>query len=292
MTAPVEVAVTSMADQIDAASAALRERRRRFIGNLVARVIVPMLTAALLIGVWAIFAATVYRTRNFLVPRPSAVLRAAIDERNLIRSATWATFNKAITGFALGAMIGVVSAALLSQSRLLTRSLYPFAVILQTVPIIATAPIIVLQFRYGRTSIVIISMLVSIFPVFSNTLSGLSSTDKNHLDLFRLHHSGRLKTLFKLRFPAAMPNIAAGLRISAGMSVIGATVGEFLVGQGGPKGGLGIAIIASQAQLKTALLFAEAGAATLLGVTVFSLTNVISNRALRNWHESALGEAE
>ena len=267
-------------------------RRRRFNQNLLARIVVPILTAALLIGVWAILAATVYSDRNFLVPRPSAVLRAAIDERDLIKTATWATFNKAITGFVLGTAIGIFSAALLSQSRLLTRSLYPFAVILQTVPIIATAPIIVLQFHYGRTSIVIISMLVSIFPVFSNTLSGLSSTDKNHLDLFRLHHSGRISTLFKLRFPAAMPNIAAGLRISAGMSVIGATVGEFLVGQGGAKGGLGIAIIVSQAQLKTALLFAEAAAATLLGVTVFSVTNAISNRALRNWHESALGEAE
>jgi ABC-type proline/glycine betaine transport system permease subunit len=160
------------------------------------------------------------------------------------------------------------------------------------VPIIATAPIIVLQFKYGRTSIVIISMLVSIFPVFSNTLAGLASTDRNQLDLFRLNHSGRLKTLFKLRFPAAMPNIAAGLRISAGMSVIGATVGEFLVGQGGARGGLGIAIIVSQAQLKTALLFAEAGAATLLGVTVFVATNAITNRALRNWHESALREEE
>jgi NitT/TauT family transport system permease protein len=267
-------------------------KRRRFNRSLLARIVVPILTAALVIGVWAILAATVYRDRNFLVPRPSAVLRAAIDERSLIKTATWATFNKAITGFVLGTAIGVFSAALLSQSRLLTRSLYPFAVILQTVPIIATAPIIVLQFHYGRTSIVIISMLVSIFPVFSNTLSGLSSTDKNHLDLFRLHHSGRISTLFKLRFPAAMPNIAAGLRISAGMSVIGATVGEFLVGQGGAKGGLGIAIIVSQAQLKTALLFAEAAAATLLGVTVFSVTNAISNRALRNWHESALGEAE
>jgi NitT/TauT family transport system permease protein len=265
---------------------------RRLNFGLLARIVVPILTAALLIGVWAILAATVYSDRNFLVPRPSAVWRAAVDNRSLIKTATWATFNKAITGFVLGTAIGIISAALLSQSRLLTRSLYPFAVILQTVPIIATAPIIVLQFKYGRTSIVIISMLVSIFPVFSNTLAGLSSTDKNHLDLFRLHHSGRLKTLFKLRFPAAMPNIAAGLRISAGMSVIGATVGEFLVGQGGEKGGLGIAIIVAQAQLKTALLFAEAGAATLLGVTVFTVTNIISNRVLRNWHESALSESE
>jgi NitT/TauT family transport system permease protein len=76
------------------------------------------------------------------------------------------------------------------------------------------------------------------------------------------------------------------------MSVIGATVGEFLVGQGGARGGLGIAIIVSQAQLKTALLFAEAAAATLLGVTVFAVTNAVTNRALRNWHESALSEAE
>jgi NitT/TauT family transport system permease protein len=267
-------------------------RRRRFNLSLVARILVPIVTAAILIGIWAIVAATIYSDRNFLVPRPMAVLHAAIDNRSLIKTATWATFNKAITGFVLGTAIGVISAAALSQSRLLTRTLYPYAVILQTVPIIATAPIIVLQFHYGRTSIVIISMLVSIFPVFSNTLAGLASTDKNHLDLFRLHHSGRFSTLMKLRFPAAMPNIAAGLRISAGMSVIGATVGEFLVGQGGAKGGLGIAIIVSQAQLKTALLFAEAAAATLLGVVVFSMTNAISNRALRNWHESALGEGE
>jgi len=267
-------------------------RKRRINRGLIARIAVSLLTAALIIAVWSIVAATIYGDRNFLVPRPSAVWRAGIDERHLIFTATWATFTKAITGFVLGSAIGVLSAALLSQSRLLTRSLYPYAVILQTVPIIATAPIIVLTFHYGRTSIVIISMLVSIFPVFSNTLAGLASTDKNHLDLFRLHHSGRLTTLLKLRFPAAMPSIAAGLRISAGMSVIGATVGEFLVGQGGARGGLGIAIIVSQAQLKTALLFAEAAAATLLGVMVFTVVNVVTNLALRNWHESALGERE
>lgn len=292
MSASLNPIAPTTTEPADAAMFVAPKRRNPLRSGLFARIVVTALTAAVLIGVWAIVAATIYSDRNFLVPRPSAVWRAAVDERDLIRTATWATFNKAITGFVLGSTIGIVSAALLSQSRLLTRSLYPYAVILQTVPIIATAPIIVLQFKYGRTSIVIISMLVSIFPVFSNTLSGLSSTDKNQLDLFRLHHSGRMKTLFKLRFPAALPSIAAGLRISAGMSVIGATVGEFLVGQGGAKGGLGIAIIVSQAQLKTALLFAEAGAATLLGVTVFTVTNVITNRALRNWHESALDEAD
>jgi NitT/TauT family transport system permease protein len=180
----------------------------------------------------------------------------------------------------------------MGQSRLLTRSLYPYAVILQTVPVIATAPIVVLIYRYSRTSIVIIAVLVSFFPVFSNTLAGLVSTDRDMLDLFRLRGVGRFKTLWKLRLPSALPHIATGLRISAGMSVIGAMVGEFLIGQGGRRGGLGVAIIISQAQLKTARLFAEAAMATLLGIVVFLAVGGASKLALRNWHESAVPTEE
>lgn len=254
----------------------------------VAKLLVPGVTAVVIVGTWAILAATVFGDRNFLLPRPADVLKVAIEERSFLWTASWATFTKVVYAFCLAALIGITSAAVLSQSRLLTRSIYPYAVILQTVPILAVAPIILLWFSYGRTSIVIIAVMISFFPIFSNTLAGLASTDQNQLDLCRLHRVGRLRTLFTLRFPSATPSIAAGLRISAGMAVIGSLVGEYLVGQGGARGGLGVAIIVSQAQLRTALLFAEAALATILGLFVFFVVDTVASRALRNWHESAI----
>jgi NitT/TauT family transport system permease protein len=252
------------------------------------RVAVAIVTAAIFVGAWALIAATLFGDRPYILPRPLDVLRQGFDERSLLFDATRSTLGSAARGFATATVLGIAAAAALSQSRLLTRSLYPYAVILQTIPILATAPIIVLWFKYGHTSIMVISTIIAFFPIFSNTLHGLTSTDRNHVDLFRLRRVGRLKTLLSLRVPSALPNIGAGLRVSAGMSVTGATVGEFLVGSGGAKGGLGIAIVVSQARLQTALLYAEAAMATLLGIAMFLTVNALTHLALRNWHESAL----
>jgi NitT/TauT family transport system permease protein len=110
------------------------------------------------------------------------------------------------------------------------------------------------------------------------------------MDLFRMHHSNRVVMLVKLQLPAALPQILAGLRISAGLSVIGAIVGEFIIGSGNTRGGLGVQIIFAQGRMYTALLFSEVISATLLGFCFFLAVSATGDRLLRNWHESAAAE--
>jgi len=243
---------------------------------------------ALFVGAWSLLSTTIYAHKNYLVPRPWQVVDAIGHNASLLLAATKTTFLEALLGFALAIAVGVVGAVVMSQSKALERSLYPYAILLQTVPVVAVAPIIVLWFKYGMTSLVIVSFLIAVFPILTNTLLGLLSTDRNHMDLFKLHESGRLTRLWKLQLPAAMPNIVAGLKISAGLSVIGAIVGEFIIGSGGSQGGLGVKVIYTQAQLDTPLLFAEVIFATLLGFCFFIVVNYLGHLFLHNWHESAL----
>ena len=123
-------------------------------------------------------------------------------------------------------------AILMSQAKWVERSFYPYAVALQTVPILALTPLIGQFFDYNFRSRVIVCVIISLFPIIANTLFGLLSADQGHHDLFRLHGAGRWTRLWKLQFPGALPAIFTGLRISAGLSVIGAIVGDFFFRRG------------------------------------------------------------
>ncbi|MBL3687429.1 ABC transporter permease [Leucobacter zeae] len=248
----------------------------------------PVLVFIAFIAVWWIVSATVYGDRNYLLPRPNAVVRAMVDNWGLIAEGTWITFTSAATGFLLAIVFGMLGAIVMSLSKPLERSFYPYAVLLQTVPIVAVAPVIVLWFGYNQTSVIVIAFMIAVFPILNNTLLGLASADRNQLDLFRMHHANKVVEFVKLRFPGALPNIFAGLRISAGLSVIGAIVGEFIIGSGGEKGGLGVKVIFAQVRLQTDLLFAEVIASTLLGFLFFIVVSWIGSLSLRKWHESAL----
>jgi NitT/TauT family transport system permease protein len=177
---------------------------------------------------------------------------------------------------------------LLASSRILEVSLYPYAVILQTIPVVAIAPIIVIWFGSGFNSIVIISFLIGFFPVVSNTLMGLNSVDKNMGDLFTLYNASKWQTMWKLRIPAAMPYMMSGLKISCTLAIVGAITGEFIAGIGGGRGGLGYAITVAAVQLKTPYLFACAITGAIFGIGFYLLVSSASRFMLKSWHESAM----
>jgi NitT/TauT family transport system permease protein len=250
----------------------------------------PVVVVALLaIGLWYLLSATVYKGKGYLLPAPQEVGAAVLENAGVLALATLATLKEATLGYALAILLGIALAAVLSQSRLLERSIYPYAVLLQTVPVVAIAPLIVLWFGYNEFSVVVISFIMSLFPIVNNTLLGLRSTSGNLIELFALHRASRLVGFWKLRLPSALPHIIAGLRISAGLSVIGAIVGEFIIGSGNAQGGLGVQIVFAQGRMYTALLFAEVIAATLLGFLFFALVSAVGTRLLKHWHESARG---
>jgi NitT/TauT family transport system permease protein len=248
----------------------------------------PLIVFVLFVGGWALLSTTVYGDQNYLLPRPWSVVGSAFDNLGELWAATRITLGEAAAGFGAAIVVGMAVAILMSQAKWLERSLYPYAVMLQTVPVVAVAPVIVLWFGYNQGSVIVIAFMIAVFPIINNTLLGLLSTDRNHLDLFRLHRAGRLAQFRKLRLPNALPNVFAGLRVSAGLSVIGAIVGEFIIGSGGSEGGLGVKVIYAQSKLDTNLLFAEVFAATLLGFGFFVLVSYLGTLLLRSWHESAL----
>ena len=143
-------------------------------------------------------------------------------------------------------------------------------------------------FGPGLRAVAVSAFIVSVFPIIANTLAGLRSVDPALRDLFRLYGASRLATLVKLELPSAIPEIVTGLRVAAGLSVIGTIVGEFVAGFAGGAPGLGIVVLTSYRQLRTDVLFAAVLTAAGLGFTLFALVNAVGRLLLRRWHASEL----
>jgi NitT/TauT family transport system permease protein len=225
--------------------------------------------------------------RRFLLPPPEEVIRIGFldpDNRAELLTALWLSARVALVGLAIAVGVGVCLAVIMSQARWLRVSLYPYAVVLQTVPILALVPLFGFWFGFGFGSRVLVCVLVALFPIVANTLFGLRSVDRGHHDLFTLHGAGRLARLRKLALPAALPAIFTGLRISAGLSVIGAIVGDYFFQQGQP--GIGYLIGLYRSHLQAEQMFGAVILSSLFGLVVFWIFGGLSNW-VTSWHESA-----
>ncbi len=219
--------------------------------------------------------------KSYLLPTPTAVLRAMVQDRAELGMAMLKTSAAAFLGFVASTVAGVAFAVGLSSSKTIQEAFYPYAVFFQTVPIIAIAPLLVIWFGYGMRTVIASAFVVSIFPVIANTLSGILSTDPALRDLFQLYGASGRDTLFKLRFPAALPQIFTGLRIASGLAVIGAIVGEFIGGEG-----LGSVVDVARTQQRVDKVFAAVLLASVLGLALFGVINLLSAVTLKRWHAS------
>jgi NitT/TauT family transport system permease protein len=262
---------------------AVRRRRRA-----VAQIIAPLLVFALMIGIWLVVSYVLLEPRRrFLMPPPQEVVRVGLlDARNLneILGGLWSTTQVAIVGLAVAIAIGTVVAVAMIQARWVEWSLYPWAVVLQTIPILAIVPLIGFWFQFGFSSRVLVCVLIALFPIITNTLFGLKSTDQAHHDLFTLQRANRVQRLLKLQLPGALPAIVSGWRIAAGLSVVGAIVGDFFFRQGEP--GIGRLIDDFRARLQSEQLFAAVGLSSLLGLLVFWGFGLLGTLLVGSWHES------
>ena len=246
----------------------------------------PLGVFAVIIGIWYVISYVVLdEQRRFLMPPPHRVITDALLDPVAMERMTIALLRSvqvAFTGLGIAIVIGMAWAIGMSQARWVERSLFPYAVVLQCIPILALVPLIGFWFDFGFVSRVIVCVLISLFPIVSNTLFGLQSVDRGHHDLFTLHHASRWTRLRKLELPAALPAIFAGLRISAGLSVIGAIVGDLFFKQGDP--GLGIVIDNYRARLQSPELFMAIILASLLGVVVFWFFGWLGKRVVGAWY--------
>jgi NitT/TauT family transport system permease protein len=226
--------------------------------------------------------------RRFLVPPPHEVVKVSfLDPYNLqeLLDALWLSTRVAFIGLCIAAGLGLLLAIAMSQARWVERSLYPYAVLTQTIPILAMVPLFGFWFGFGYVSRVLVVVLFAIFPIIANTLFGLRSVEQDHHDLFTLHNAGRITRLWKLQLPAALPSIFTGLRISAGLAVIGAIVGDFFFKQGAP--GIGILIDLYRSRLQSEQMFGAIIVSSLLGVLVFWFFGFLARRIVGGWHRSA-----
>lgn len=223
---------------------------------------------------------------RYLVPRPSEVFSSAYADASTLARALGRTAVAALIGFAASAIVGMVLAVLLSSARIVRNAFYPYTIFFQTVPVVAIAPLLVIWFEAGLKSVAICAFIVSVFPVIANTLTGLLSTDPALRDLFRLYRAGPIARLFKLRLPWAIPNVITGLRVSAGLAVIGAIVGELVAGELSGDAGVGVLAATSAKYGRVDQVFAAILAASLLGLSMLCAVNLLGYLLLRRWHAS------
>ena len=228
--------------------------------------------------------------RTILVPPPQDVLTESVLRWSHLQpmlAALLLDVQVSMAGLAIASVLGILAAIVMSQASWLERGLYPFAILLQVVPILAIVPLIGLWFNYGLGGRVVVCVIIATFPMIANTLFGIHSVEPGAHDLFTLHRASRWQRLVKLQLPAALPTIFAGLRISAGLSVVGALVGDFFFVQGQP--GLGTLLSVYLSRVQSTDLFAAILLSTLYGIAVFTLFTVLSVLAVGRWHRPRAG---
>jgi NitT/TauT family transport system permease protein len=261
------------------------------------KIVLPLLVFAAAIAAWEAIV-RIEGVPPYILPAPSLIAKTLVADWSLLSASLLTTLGTTLAGLVLAVLGGVVLAVLLSLSRIVEYSLYPFAVVLQVTPVIAIAPLLLIYMPQD-VAVLACAWLVAFFPVLSNTMLGLQSVDRNLMELFQLYGApashgslarlrARLKALWYLRRPAALPAFLAGLRIAGGLSLIGAVVAEMAAGSAGAGSGLAYRIIESQYRLNIPRLFAALVLLALTGIGLFLVLAALNHVLLRRWHESAL----
>jgi NitT/TauT family transport system permease protein len=224
----------------------------------------------------------------FILPGPGVVGRAVVERLNSLLQSLWITTEEAAGGLVASIVVGVGVALLFAQWRAVRQLLYPYTILLQTVPIVAIAPLVILWIGAGIPAVMVVTFVICLAPIIANTTQGLISVEENLVHLFVMHKATPAQTLFLLRLPNALPNLFTGIRIAAGISVIGALTGELFAGSTRVgEGGLGYAITYANNQMETSYMFALVLAATVLGFTFFFIVMFLEWLTLHKWHESS-----
>lgn len=240
----------------------------------------PFLVALLLIGAWWAFSLT---QPEILLPGPVQVLDAAWTGRARLAQGLLNTAWSSLGGLAIASAVGVGGAVLFLRFKWLERALYPYALFLQTVPIIAIAPLLVVWLGYGSAVALATAAIVCFFPILTSANAGLGSPARSEVELLQLYGATWTQTLLKLRLPRALPTLLSGYRSAVGLSVIGAIVGEFVGATGDPVS-LGYLVISSSRAADTATTFAAVFASAALAGALFAIVRGIERWAIGAWH--------
>ncbi|QEG01014.1 Putative aliphatic sulfonates transport permease protein SsuC [Stieleria maiorica] len=224
-----------------------------------------------------------FKMPSALLPKPAEVWKAAMEHRIELLKALYATGLAAAAGLLAAIGLGSMISVGFSQSRRVRLAFFPYVIFLQTVPIVAIAPLLIIWSGYQFRTVVIVTVIVCLFPIVNSVTAGLMAIDRQWSDLFALYGAGRSQKLARLQIPAAVPYLILGAKTSSGLAVIGAIVAEFFVGNGTDYDGLGTLMTHWQGFVKTDALIAAVFTSTLLGLFLFGLVHLVSRTLLRRW---------
>jgi NitT/TauT family transport system permease protein len=219
-----------------------------------------------------------FKVPNFVLPAPSAIVTALIENRAQLAAATKATAVEILLGFLLAALVGISVALLIVRFERFGKALYPLVVLFQNVPKVALAPIFILWFGYDLTPKVTLIVVIAFFPVAIDMLAGLQSVEPSFVALMQSVGASRGEILLRVRIPHSLPHLMAGLKVAITFSVIGAIVGEFA----GANAGLGYVIQFASTQLDTALVFAALVVVSVVGLLFYYVVEFFE-RTMISW---------
>lgn len=246
-------------------------------------ILAPLVLIGLLVGAWEL-ACRVMAIPTYILPAPSAVAVAFAGGAGPLAASAWNTLSMALAALGLAALVALPLALLTGLSTTLERALAPIAVTLQVTPVVAIAPLVVIWagLDHPDRAITTLAAVVAFFPIFSGAVAGLKSADPDLERLFDLYGAGKAQRLLRLRLPAAVPQLIEGVKVAAGLAVIGAVVAEFVAGSGGAQG-LAWKILEAGNRLRTAEMFAALLALAGLGAGLYGLLQVAERQLLAWW---------
>jgi NitT/TauT family transport system permease protein len=251
------------------------------------KVIGPVVVFGLVMAGWYGGRSLLSKNKRFLVPPPHEIITEGLGNakvRKEIVESTWLDIRVAVLGLGIAIFLGVLMAITMSLAKWLEISFWPYLVALQAIPILTVAPLIGAIMGYSMAPRVFVTVVITIFPIISNTLFGISGVDKGFHDLFTLHKASRFTRLVKLQLPAASPAIFAGFRISAGLAVIGAIVGDVFFRAG--KAGLGQLVDVYSSRLRGPETWLVIIMAALLGLAFFGFFGWLESRVVGRWNSA------
>jgi NitT/TauT family transport system permease protein len=252
-----------------------RRTAREFLQDLREQYGPPLHFLLVVVILWEL-AAWALGIPDWLFPPPHRVAQRFLEARRL-GFHTAITLSEALAGFGLSAVLGPLMAAGIANMPFLERGVFPYIVLANAVPIVAVAPLLTVWLGFGVAPKIAVAMIITFFPIVTNTARGLSSADYRIIRMMRSLNASRFEIFRKIQVPTALPYIFAGFKISLSLSLIGAVVGEFY---GGGDKGLGYLITVTAAQFDTPLLFVAVGILAVSGVMFFQVTALFERRLI------------
>lgn len=222
----------------------------------------------------------------YTLPAPSLVLQTLAANFGSLAGSWWYTLKITVGALVLACAGGGLIAAVFALSPTLERGFFPVAVVLQVTPIVAVAPLILIYVDSTTSALLLCAWIVAFFPILSNTVIGLRAAEPNLRDLFRLYRASPWQRLALLRLPSALPYFMAGLKVSGGLSLIGAVTAEMVAGAAGRETGLASRILEASFRTETPKMFAALLLLVATGVLIHAGFNLLSRWALGPWHAS------